>query len=159
MPLHHDRLLQGLWLLIFIVIVGAISLWIVGRLDQPYGPLRVTALAVGPRFSTTYLVVPPRERIRVDFSNMARGQAHRWVLVAGDTVVADALLAAADALAERDLTNVASVLAASALLPYGYIEQITFISPDVGTYTYLCTVPGHYRDGMRGTLTVDSALR
>ena len=36
----------------------------------------------------------------------------------------------------------------------GEQETVTFTAPAAGTYTFLCTVPGHYDTGMSGTLTV-----
>ncbi|HEU5090712.1 MAG TPA: plastocyanin/azurin family copper-binding protein, partial [Roseiflexaceae bacterium] len=33
--------------------------------------------------------------------------------------------------------------------------EVTFKAPAPGTYTFLCTYPGHYAAGMKGTLTVE----
>ena len=33
-------------------------------------------------------------------------------------------------------------------------DSVSFTAPAAGTYTYLCTFPGHFIAGMKGTLTV-----
>jgi azurin len=47
------------------------------------------------------------------------------------------------------------VIAATALAGPGETVEVTFKVPDVaGVYPFLCTFPGHFQAGMRGTLTV-----
>ncbi len=49
----------------------------------------------------------------------------------------------------------ASVHANTALVGGGETTDITFKAPDkAGAYTYLCSFPGHFAAGMKGTLTV-----
>jgi uncharacterized cupredoxin-like copper-binding protein len=45
------------------------------------------------------------------------------------------------------------VLAATKVVKGGASETVTFTVP-AGTYTFLCSVPGHYLAGMKGALTV-----
>ena len=40
------------------------------------------------------------------------------------------------------------------LLDGGATGTASFTAPAAGTYTFLCTFPGHYVAGMKGTLTV-----
>jgi len=47
------------------------------------------------------------------------------------------------------------VIAASGLIGNGETTEITFKAPPAaGSYPYLCTFPGHYAAGMKGTLLV-----
>jgi azurin len=47
------------------------------------------------------------------------------------------------------------VIAASGLIGNGETTEVTFKAPAApGTYPYLCTFPGHYAAGMKGTLVV-----
>jgi len=47
------------------------------------------------------------------------------------------------------------VIAASSLIGNGETTEITFKAPAApGTYPYLCTFPGHYAAGMKGTLVI-----
>ncbi len=47
------------------------------------------------------------------------------------------------------------VLAATGLIGNGEAADVTFKAPTVpGSYAYLCTFPGHYAAGMKGTLVV-----
>jgi uncharacterized cupredoxin-like copper-binding protein len=80
----------------------------------------------------------------------AGAQQHNWVLAS----TADADKVATEAAAKAgDATGIAGVIAAGKLLAAGSNEDIKFTAPAAGTYTYLCTVPGHYQAGMKGTLT------
>ena len=47
------------------------------------------------------------------------------------------------------------VIAASGLIGNGETTEITFKAPTAaGSYPYLCTFPGHYAAGMKGTLVI-----
>jgi azurin len=47
------------------------------------------------------------------------------------------------------------VLASTALAGGGETVEVTFKAPAAaGTYTFLCSFPGHFAVGMRGTLVV-----
>ncbi len=49
----------------------------------------------------------------------------------------------------------AQVLAASGMAGNGETTEVTFKAPATpGKYTYLCTFPGHFISGMKGTLIV-----
>jgi azurin len=82
--------------------------------------------------------------------------AHNFVLLAkaADTlkfVNASAMARATD-FVPPDMK--AQVIAHTALAGAGETVEVTFKVPAAGTYTYLCTFPGHFQAGMRGTLTV-----
>jgi azurin len=47
------------------------------------------------------------------------------------------------------------VIAATGLAGAGETVEVTFKVPNVaGDYTYLCSFPGHFQIGMKGTLSV-----
>ena len=49
----------------------------------------------------------------------------------------------------------AKVLASSPFAAGGETVEVTFKAPTApGSYTYLCTFPGHFQSGMKGTLVV-----
>jgi len=50
--------------------------------------------------------------------------------------------------------NDPAILAKTKLLNGGESDTATFTAPAAGTYTFLCTFPGHFVAGMKGTLTV-----
>ena len=80
---------------------------------------------------------------------------HNWVLVAPgqeESVVASGL-AAGDA---RDWLDVddPGIIAHTKLIEGEDTDSVTFAAPEPGTYTFLCTFPGHYAAGEKGTLTI-----
>jgi azurin len=87
--------------------------------------------------------------------------AHNFVLMKAGTSVAQI----------NDFTQQAALAAATAYIPAakanlvlahtpkvvgaGETTEVTFKAPTApGTYTYLCSFPGHFAMGMKGTLTV-----
>lgn len=105
-------------------------------------------------YDKTTLTVPAGQQITLTFNNNSAGQSHNWVLVNGGDDVAqrvdDAGIAAG---APNYIVPGPDVIANTAMLSGGGDETITFTAPAAGTYTYLCTFPGHYTTGMKGTLT------
>ena len=89
------------------------------------------------------------------FKNGSGAQKHNWILVkGGDDVAAkvdEAGVAAGDA--KGYIPDDANIVAKTKLVDGAATDSITF-KADPGTYTYLCTFPGHYAAGMKGTLTV-----
>jgi len=78
-------------------------------------------------------------------------QQHNWVLVKtedADRVDQEAAAKGGDA------TGISGVVAGGKLLAGGASETVSVNVP-AGSYTYLCTVPGHYQAGMKGTLTAN----
>jgi uncharacterized cupredoxin-like copper-binding protein len=76
-------------------------------------------------------------------------QQHNWVLVKpedADRVDQEAAAKGGDA------SGITGVLAGGKLVAGGASEAVSVNVP-AGSYTYLCTVPGHYQAGMKGTLT------
>jgi uncharacterized cupredoxin-like copper-binding protein len=86
----------------------------------------------------------------VAFNNPAPLQ-HNWVLVQPGQEDA---VAAAAAAAGGDPTNVPGVIIGVPPLNGGSNTTIDVPAQQAGTYTYICTVPGHYAAGMKAQLTV-----
>ncbi len=113
--------------------------------------LAITADPTGQlKFQPETLDAPAGQPITVSFKNPAPLQ-HNWVLVpAGQEQ------AVADAAGRKggDATGVEGVIATTAVLNANGEERTEVTDQPAGTYSYICTVPGHYAAGMKGTLTI-----
>jgi azurin len=92
----------------------------------------------------------------VTFNNKSTGLQHNWVLVRGGDDVA----AQVDAAGSADPSDYVpdgdpNVVVATKLLNGGQNETVTVPALPAGQYLYICTYPGHYTAGMKGTLTVE----
>jgi azurin len=127
----------------------------------PSGPVDATldlATATGLTlaFAQTELQAPANSTVAVNFVNASDTLPHNWILVRGGDDVAEAVnTAALTSLPDYVPADRAQIIAASRLLQVGQNETITFETPEAGTYTFLCTFPGHYAAGMAGTLVVE----
>lgn len=122
-----------------------------GNAGASAAPLAVAADATGQlAFQQKTLSAAANQAFTVQFSNPAPLQ-HNWVLVqpGQEQAVADAAGAKGG-----DPTGVAGVIAGGAVLNSNGNEPINVPATPAGTYTYICTVPGHYAAGMAGKLTI-----
>lgn len=113
------------------------------------------------KYSVTTIDAKPGETLRVRLT--AKGalpkiaMAHNFVLLKLGAKQIDFANAAAMA-RETDFIPPAmkdQVLAATTMAGAGETVEITFKVPTApGTYPYMCTFPGHFAAGMRGTLVV-----
>jgi len=100
------------------------------------------------KFDPATLSAPGGAPATVNVKNTG-AQQHNWVLVA----TADADRVATEAAAKNgDATGIAGVLAGGKPVAGGASETLTVNVP-AGSYTYICTIPGHYQAGMKGTYT------
>jgi len=110
-------------------------------------------------FNQTTFQVSRGEALTLIFRNRSKALKHNWVLVKGDDGVADQVsetALTAGLAQEAILVDNAQVLAHTKLLQSGEAATINFTAPtEPGSYTYLCTFPGHYLIGMKGTLVVN----
>lgn len=115
--------------------------------------LNVAADAAALKFQQETLTAAADQQINVVFQNPAQLQ-HNWVLAqpGQEQAVADAAAAK-----NGDPTGVPGTIAAGAILNAGAQEEIQVPPTPAGSYTYLCTVPGHFAAGMKGTLTLGAA--
>jgi azurin len=113
------------------------------------------------KFSVTEITATAGEEIRVVLSTVGTMpkmvMAHNFVLLKAGVdakAFADAGVMvgpAANYIAEAQQAN---VIAASTLAGAGETVEVTFTAPAAGTYTFLCSFPGHFAAGMTGTLVV-----
>jgi plastocyanin len=125
-----------------------------GSQANPSGPasLNVTTPGEALQFQPGALNATANQQTTVNFKNGSAAQKHSWVLVKGGDDVA----AKVDEAAQANGGNVSvggDVVAATKVIDGGASESASFTAP-AGTYTFLCTAPGHYAAGMKGTLTV-----
>ena len=120
------------------------------------GPLAITPDGENLAYKPATLSAKAGAPVTVDFSNVSTAQQHNWVLVNGGDDVAGKVDEEATAAGAPDYipADKANIIAASKILAPGGKETISFTAPAAGTYTFLCTYPGHYAAGMKGTLTV-----
>lgn len=113
------------------------------------------------KFSVTNIVAAPGERIRVVLTTVGSMpkmvMAHNWVLLkkgADQQAFVNASALARDTAFIAPAQKV-HVLASTALAGAGEKVEVTFVAPKAaGAYPYLCSFPGHFAAGMKGTLTV-----
>lgn len=116
------------------------------------------------RFSKESITVKPGEKVTIKLVNHSKlpaiAMSHNWVLLAAD---ADAHKVDAAALkAGKDNEYIPEgmddqILAHTNIVAGGKSDTITFTAPkEPGDYEYICTFPGHFAAGMKGTLTVKS---
>ena len=120
------------------------------------GPLAVAPDGENLAFKPTALSAAAGGQVTVNFDNTSTANQHNWVLVKGGDDVAskvdDASVAAGTD--KGYIPDSPDIVASVKLLDPAAKGTATFAAPAAGTYTYLCTVPGHYAAGMKGTLTV-----
>lgn len=115
-----------------------------------YQNIEISADATQIRFRTDRLEAAAGQPIELTFTNPSTTLPHSWVLVqpGKEENVVYATIAV-----NGDPTNTAGVIAGSApITDSRRVIHIPVLS--VGSYSYLCTVPGHYQAGMTGTLKI-----
>lgn len=135
------------WLL-SLALVGSVILSACGGSSGGSGGTSVEALDT-LKFNPETLTIAAGTAASVTVKNSGT-QQHNWVVVKPED--ADKVDEAAAAKG-GDATGVAGVLAGGKLIDASGNETVSVNLP-AGTYTFICTVPGHYVAGMKGTLTV-----
>ena len=113
------------------------------------------------KYDVTTITAKPGERLHIVLKNVGTmpkiAMAHNFVLLAAAANVDEFTKAAMSA---RDTDYVpasmkAQVVGHTPLAGPGETVETTLTVPSKpGTYTFLCSFPGHYAAGMKGTLTV-----
>lgn len=103
----------------------------------------------------------PGEELRIrlhTISNLpASAMAHNWILL---NMGADAAAFAQAAMTASDSDHIpqdrtGDIIAHTDLAAGGETVEVTFTVPEeTGSYDYLCSFPGHFAAGMKGTLNV-----
>ena len=113
------------------------------------------------KYNQTTIEAKPGEMIHVVLKNTGTvpkiAMAHNFVLLApgADPVefTKAAMMAQATDYVPQD--QKAKILASTKLAGPGETVEVSFKAPaKAGSYNYLCTFPGHYAAGMKGTLVV-----
>jgi azurin len=113
------------------------------------------------KYSVATIEAKPGEKLTVKLTGQGAipkvAMAHNFVLLAAKTDAA--AFANAGAMSRpTDFIPPAmkdKVLAATKLAGNGETVEVTFDAPKApGVYEFICTFPGHYAAGMKGTLTV-----
>lgn len=116
------------------------------------------------KFSVTEINAVPGEKIRIVLTTVSKlpkmAMSHNVVVLQDNTDVE--AFANASAMA-RDNGYIApdmkdQIIAATPLAGGGETVEVTFTVPEEpGSYTYICSFPGHFLGGMKGTLNVKNA--
>lgn len=113
------------------------------------------------KFSKDSITVKPGEKVTIKLTNNSKlpaaAMAHNWVLLAADAnaqkIDEAAVKAKGSDYIPKDMSD--QILAHTGLVGGGESDTVTFTAPEKpGDYEYICTFPGHFAAGMKGTLTV-----
>ncbi|MDR8394561.1 plastocyanin/azurin family copper-binding protein [Aliifodinibius sp. S!AR15-10] len=114
------------------------------------------------KFDVTEITAAPGEEIKIVLTTVSKlpkvAMAHNVVVLKKDTDINAFSRAAATA---RDNDFIPSkltdqIIAHTPLAGGGETVEITFTVPEeTGDYTYICSFPGHFAAGMKGTLIVE----
>lgn len=110
------------------------------------------------KYSVTAITAKAGETLTVVIKSTGKmpkaAMAHNFVLLAAGT---DAAAFVKAGVTERATDFIApaqkaKVIAATPLAGAGETVEVTFTVPSKGTYAFICTFPGHFALGMKGTL-------
>lgn len=131
--------------------------------SAPAGPARTVQLTSDDKmkYDVSELTAKPGETLKVVLKNVGTmpkmAMAHNFVLLKPGTDQVEFTKAAFSA-RDTDFIPPAmkdAVIASTALAGPGETVEVTFKVPaKAGTYSFVCSFPGHFALGMRGTLTV-----
>lgn len=142
------------------LIVAVLGLAAASRADAPARLIKITALE-SLQWDIKEITATPGEKLRVQLAAVGAmpkmAMAHNFLLLEAGTDV-QAFLTAGATMPETLYVAPAlksKVLAQSAFAAGGETVYVSFKAPmKPGKYPFLCTFPGHYAGGMKGTLTV-----
>ncbi len=113
------------------------------------------------KFSVTEITAEPGQKVHVKLTTISdlpkNAMAHNFVLL---TAGADATAVVNKSARASDNEYIApevtdQIIAYTAMGGGGETVEVTFEAPEKpGKYEYVCTFPGHYAGGMKGTLIV-----
>jgi azurin len=118
--------------------------------------LNISTAGEALQYAPAALNATAGQTVQVTFKNGSAAQKHNWVLVKGGDAEAQKVddQAAAAGEAAGYIPTDPNILSSVKLLNGGETGTASFTAPAAGSYTFLCTFPGHYVAGMKGTLTV-----
>jgi azurin len=148
--------------LLFLV-VAALPFAADARQKSAPGKVREVAISTDDKmkYSLESIQARPGERLKVVLKNAGTMpktvMGHNFVVLQKGT---DAPAFVRAGLTSRDTDFISpvekdKVIAATTMSGPGESVEVTFVAPtEPGTYEYVCTFPGHYASGMKGTLVV-----
>ena len=127
-----------------------------GGADAGGANLNVSTAGEALQFAPAALSATAGQQVKVTFKNGSAAQKHNWVLVKGGDDVAQKVDDAGATAGEAAgyIPTDPNIISNVKLLDGAATGTATFAAPAAGTYTFLCTFPGHYVAGMKGTFTV-----
>lgn len=155
--------ITSLFVLMMIPFVGAYALT-GGDSKQENQDVRTIEITATDQmnFSKTQITAKPGEEIRIVLTTESTlpkaAMSHNFVLMQQGTdlenFVNQSVMAQNNSYIAPELED--KVIAATDLAGGGETVEVTFTVPqEKGDYTYLCSFPGHFLGGMKGTLTVE----
>jgi azurin len=158
--LHRRDVLKWSGFLAGIAIISGILAGCGGSEEEDALSLEISCDGNNLTYDKATLTAPAGELVELNFHNVSTTFQHNWVLVEGGEAAAEQVNQAAIAAgADADFLppDMPQILAHTKLTSTGESDTIRFTTPsDPGEYLYLCTFPGHYLAGMRGTFVVTS---
>jgi azurin len=120
------------------------------------GSLNISTAGEALQYAPAALNATAGQQVKVTFKNGSAAQKHNWVLVKGTDAEAQKIDDAAAAAGEAAgyIPTDPNIVSSVKLLNGGETGTASFAAPAAGSYVFLCTFPGHYVAGMKGTLTV-----
>ena len=118
--------------------------------------LNISTAGEALQYAPAALSATAGQQAKVTFKNGSAAQKHNWVLVKGGDAEAQKVddEGAAAGEAAGYIPTDPNIIASVKLLNGGETGSTSFAAPAAGSYIFLCTFPGHYVAGMKGTLTV-----
>ncbi|TYP94831.1 azurin [Fodinibius salinus] len=143
-----------------IIVITALSLTAPSALAQDAKVIKMKGTDK-LKFSKTEITAKPGQEVTVKLTTVsnlpANAMSHNFVLL---TAGADATNVSQTSAKFADNEYIApemedKIIAYTDMAGGGETVEVTFTAPEnPGEYTYVCTFPGHYLAGMKGTLTV-----
>jgi len=112
------------------------------------------------KYSKTTLTAKPGEKLRIVLKALGSmpkiAMGHNFVLLKPGASALEVNNAAFNARATDFIpeSQKDKILAHTPVAGGGETVEVTFTAPKAGTYNFLCTFPGHFVAGMKGTLVV-----
>jgi len=114
------------------------------------------------QFSVTEIQASPGDTLHITLTTVsnlpdAAFMSHNWVLLKKDANVTSFINASVKAESNGYVAanKEDDIIALTGLADKGETTETTFVVPsEPGEYTYVCTFPGHFEAGMKGTLIV-----
>ena len=146
------------WLSV-VALASALALTACGGSSEPStegASLNVSTAGEALQFAPAALSATAAQQAKVTFKNGSAAQKHNWVLVKGGDAEAQKVDDAGAAAGEAAgyIPSDPNIIASVKLLNGGESGSTSFTAPAAGSYIFLCTFPGHYVAGMKGTFTV-----